>query len=209
MKRVYFVRHGESEGNILKVYQGPEVPLSLAGRAGAEAVAERLSHLAIDVVVASHFVRARETAECIAQKIQKPLEVIDTFHEILNAQFVWGKRFDAEELVAYTEERKARFADPSWSPDGAENYHVVLERVKQSVSKLEEMTEENIVVVSHGNMLRLVASYLLTQKTDHVEQHLAVFESLRGMSNVGITEFVFDNNVWKMSMWNDHAHFAE
>lgn len=209
MKRIYLVRHGESEGNVQKIYQGPDVPLSPDGHRGAKAVAERIATLEIDEIIASHFVRAQQTAGHISEKIEKEITTVESFHEVLNAQSVWGKSLHDEETADYVKERKEQFTNPEWNIDGAENYFDVWKRIKDSVAFLENIAAKNIVVVSHGNFLRLLASFLLVQKTTNVEEHMCVYNSLQGMSNVGITEFFYDEGEWRLFIWNDHAHFAE
>jgi broad specificity phosphatase PhoE len=58
---IYFVRHGESVNNVSKNYQGADVKLSDLGCKQAEIVAERLTHVPIDVILASSFTRAHDT----------------------------------------------------------------------------------------------------------------------------------------------------
>ena len=52
-KVVYFVRHGQSEDNVAPVFQSPHSPLSAVGRQQAERIAERVSHLSFDALLAS------------------------------------------------------------------------------------------------------------------------------------------------------------
>ena len=209
MKRIYFVRHGETEGNLGKYYQSSEVKLTEAGHTGAKAVAERVAHLPIDLIVASHFTRAQQTAKHIQERIDKPLKTVDAFHEVVNASSVWGKVIGSEETAAYAAERKERFTDPEWGPDEAENFFAVLERLKTVMAFLEEATEENIVVVSHGNFLRHLTAYLLTKKNPDPQDHMSVYTVLDRMTNVAITEFTYEDGEWRLFTWNDHAHFAE
>lgn len=58
-KTVYFVRHGESEGNVTPVFQTPDSPLSKKGREQAFHIAQRLSRLSFNVLVASPMERAK------------------------------------------------------------------------------------------------------------------------------------------------------
>ena len=74
MLRLILVRHGETEWNAQRRYQGhSDVPLSALGRRQAARAAERLAALKIDAVYTSDLGRALETAEIIAE--QRGLEV--------------------------------------------------------------------------------------------------------------------------------------
>lgn len=209
VKKVYFVRHGETESNQLGLYQSPDEPLSPKGREGALAVAERCLHLKVDAVIASHFTRAQETARFISDRLEKPLITIPNAHEILNAKKVWGKPFTDEEAQKYQEEKEMGFSDPAWHPDGAENYYMVSERIEACIQMLEACEHEHVVFVSHGNFLRFFIARLLLEKDNSIEPNLAIYRSLSRMSNVSITEFDIERDTWKLFTWNDHAHFAE
>ena len=73
MKTIYFIRHGESEGNIGPLRQDGSSSLSERGRAQATFMAERCAKLPIDVLVASTMTRAQETALIIGERIGKEI----------------------------------------------------------------------------------------------------------------------------------------
>src|SRR5262245_33060415 len=66
-KVVYFVLHGQSEDNVAPVFQPPESPLSAVGRHQAARIAARVATRAFDVLLASPYRRAYETAAVISQ----------------------------------------------------------------------------------------------------------------------------------------------
>jgi broad specificity phosphatase PhoE len=208
-KRIYFVRHGETEGNLGKFFQTPEVALTELGIKGAKAVAERLAHLEIDEILASPFLRTQQTAKHIADVLQKEVTTIDEFHEILQPLSVRGKRFDSEECTAHTASYATNYVDPNWKPEGAENVFDVLKRADMCIEVLEKSTSRNIVVITHGAFLRALSAHLLLKRSRHIESLLSLSFSLWTMSNVGITEFMIVDGEWKLFTWNDHAHFAE
>src|SRR2546427_92120 len=80
-KVVYFVRHGQSEDNVAPVFQSPDSPLSAVGRAQAARIAARASKLAFEVLLASPYRRAQETAEVIGNVTGKALELCELFTE--------------------------------------------------------------------------------------------------------------------------------
>jgi probable phosphoglycerate mutase len=64
---LYLVRHGETEGNRLRIVQPPEIPLNDRGLGQAAAVARRLRDCGIERILASDLMRAWMTAEAIAE----------------------------------------------------------------------------------------------------------------------------------------------
>lgn len=54
-KKIYLIRHGESEGNIGPIRQSPESPLSKEGEKQAQIIAERISNLKFDLLISSPY----------------------------------------------------------------------------------------------------------------------------------------------------------
>jgi len=71
MKRIYFVRHGESESNAGGIRSGPDTPLTQRGYEQAEQIARRCANLPVEVLISSSMLRAQETAKIISEKIGK------------------------------------------------------------------------------------------------------------------------------------------
>jgi probable phosphoglycerate mutase len=53
MKNIYFVRHGESEGNQARLYQSAETSLSEKGHLQAKLIAERFDNIEIEIIISS------------------------------------------------------------------------------------------------------------------------------------------------------------
>ena len=84
MGRLVLIRHGESEGNRDRIFtHTPEVPLTDAGhaqvRAAAEWVAARYRPVA---VVSSPFLRARQTAAILAERLALAVRVEEELREL-------------------------------------------------------------------------------------------------------------------------------
>ena len=90
----YFVRHGESEGNAARVFTGQtDSPLTARGREQAAAVAEELAQVKFDRIVSSDLSRTRDTADVIAKRLGKPVEIVPELREI-DVGDRTGKSFD-------------------------------------------------------------------------------------------------------------------
>ncbi len=74
MTRVYFVRHGESESNLITQFAGSlDMPLTEKGRKQAALTAEFLKNIPFSAVYSSDLSRAYETGRAIAQQHNVPL----------------------------------------------------------------------------------------------------------------------------------------
>jgi probable phosphoglycerate mutase len=84
MSRLLWVRHGESQANILKLLSSSKVdlPLTDKGRLQAEQTAAALSRLPVSGVYASPLLRAVQTAGIIAAPLRLPVRVLDNFKEV-------------------------------------------------------------------------------------------------------------------------------
>jgi broad specificity phosphatase PhoE len=81
--RLYFVRHGESEANLLREFSnsGIKHPLTAQGLAQAQQAAHSLVGLAVAQVYSSPVLRAQQTAEIIARSLAAPLETTEALRE--------------------------------------------------------------------------------------------------------------------------------
>jgi broad specificity phosphatase PhoE len=83
MKTLHFVRHAQSAGNAgLPTTDNVTIPLTDAGLAQAQQLAGALE-LAAPQVLASNYLRARQTAQPYCSKIARPCEVHPLLHEFV------------------------------------------------------------------------------------------------------------------------------
>lgn len=67
MKNIYFVRHGESEGNQARLYQSSETSLSEKGHSQAKLIADRFSNIEVEIIISSDYIRAKQTSQYISE----------------------------------------------------------------------------------------------------------------------------------------------
>jgi len=215
MKRVYFVRHGESETNVGDRHIGPTAALTEKGRKQASFMARRAHSLPIDIIIASTMTRAQETAGIIAAEIGIPIESSDLFVERIHPSAQRGRLKEDPDSKLYEKEFIERFADPAWRFDDAENFDDLHARAAQALQFLESRPEDHILVVSHGIFMSiLVAEIIMGEKLTGSE----CIRIIRGfyMDNTGLTELEYDASPasrwplpWRLRIWNDHSHLAD
>jgi broad specificity phosphatase PhoE len=152
---IFLVRHGETEWNRARRYQGwSDSPLTANGVAQAEAIGQRLRTLpetAAAGIVASPLGRARRTAEIIAECLghTAPLRVDERLREISIGSWDGLNRAEIRSRMG------AEFAEFEWyfvTPDG-ESYTGFAGRIAEW---LVEVGDLPVIVVSHGVVTRIL-----------------------------------------------------
>ncbi len=205
--RLILIRHGESNVTVRRVIGGFRTcdGLSPLGAEQALRLAGRLvttSEVIADVVIASNFARARQTAETLLPALGlTSLEIDPAFGE-----HDPGPELDGMKFVEYIE----RFGTPDWSGDphtvvfpGGETTAEFHLRVGAALSRITaERAGETIVIVCHGGVIDAIFRQLLRLPvTGGFELQTA---------NTSMTEFVATDaaGCWRLVRYNDAAHLA-
>jgi broad specificity phosphatase PhoE len=151
MKHLYFVRHGECELNLLKVFAGQsESPLTELGRTQAKLAAFDIlnKQLKIDKIVSSTLWRAGETASAIAQVIGYPVADIQSSNLFMERDFgILEGSPRTEFFDAYS------YQDIDDAPR-AETLAQLHERAAKAYALVQSLPEDNILIVSHSGFYR-------------------------------------------------------
>jgi isoleucyl-tRNA synthetase len=153
----FAVRHGEAESNVLGIISSnpnTEHHLTAEGRKQALEASEKINKEKVDIIYCSPFLRTKETAEIIAEKIGYPKEKIvfdDRLHEIYVGAL--DGRPDPE-YQAFFKDRSEKFYK---APEGGENYTVVKNRMTNFLYDINEKNKgKNILIVSHNTPIWLM-----------------------------------------------------
>lgn len=162
MTRLIFVRHGETAWNSERRLQGQaDVGLSAAGLRQVMALRPLVQGLAPDAVVASDLRRTMET--CVALGYEGPRLDQRLREADLGA---WTAR-SIEQLRADEGEAYGAWRAGSYTPDGAESWETLLERVGGAVDGL-VAAGGNQLIVTHGGPIRAACMHLLDLHPRHV-----------------------------------------
>lgn len=168
-RRVVIWRHGRTEWNLAKRFQGStDVPLDDVGRAQAARSARMLATLDPDLIVSSDLSRARETAEVLARLADCEV-VIDPGLRETHAG-AWEGLTNVEIQAQFPEEWAAwRRGEPIRRGGGGELDTEVAARVLAAIERtLEKVPPDGtLVVISHGGAGRLAIASLLGLPREH------------------------------------------
>jgi len=151
MSRLFLIRHGETEGNALRIVQHPHIPLSARGVVQAERLALRLAREPIAHIVTSDYARALTTAESLQRATGAPLTVEPLLRE---------RNFGDLRGRPYSELGFDMF-EPDYAPPNGETWPVFHARVDQAWARVQELAAlagGRLAVVTHGLVCRSLAA---------------------------------------------------
>ncbi len=157
---VILLRHGQSEGNANGYYQGQaDFPLTETGREQATALAERWAgeEVRFHRIIASPLLRARETAEIIARRLEAPLELDPIWMEWANG------RLEGMSMVEGARKVPAPgFIDPYMHiGETGESITELYLRAGRAVQMLIDRGPASYLVVAHGGILNMALKAIL------------------------------------------------
>lgn len=210
-KIVYFVRHGQSEANVLPIFQPLESPLSDVGKLQAQKIAERVANISFEALIVSPLVRTKETAEAITRATGKQPEYSELFVERVKPPELCGKPFSDPEASALWDKWKESLFTPGMRVDGGENFDDLDQRAELALDFLAKRPEKELVVVTHGFFLRTLMTKVLLGDALTPEACRSI-QSRATMENTGITvlKHITDKGdpYWRLWIYNDHAHLG-
>ncbi len=152
MGRLFLIRHGETDGNALRIVQRPDIPLSPRGVTQAERLARRLAREDVARIVSSDFARAVSTAEHLQRATGAPL----SFEPLLQE-----RNFGDLRGTPYAELGFDMF-EPDYAPPNGETWPLFHARVDQAWARVQELaaatTSGSLAVVTHGLVCRSLAA---------------------------------------------------
>ena len=167
-KTIYLVRHGKIKTDSQRSYIGQiDLPLTEEGRMQAQALAGKFSKLNIDEIYCSDLSRSRDTAQEIAMAHGLvPLERAD-LREISLGK--WGGLKFAEVARRYPREFKQRGTDIGYfRPPGGESFADCSKRVLTAFQDILEKPNNNILIVGHAGINRLIICHVLGLPLDNL-----------------------------------------
>ena len=167
MTRIILIRHGESLGNIKKIFLGhTDWDLTERGYEQAKRMAEYIDNYGVDVIYASDLKRAYNTANEVAKRRNMNIIKTKEFREIFAG--LWEGRSYAELDEKYPEERRKWGADigNAVCTDG-ESVKELQERVVNEFYRIaEENKGKTVLIGTHATPIRMIKCHVLGKKTE-------------------------------------------
>ncbi|MEP6736919.1 MAG: histidine phosphatase family protein [Chryseolinea sp.] len=199
-KKIYIVRHGQTDLNLQNIVQGSGVDTSLndTGRAQARGFFEAYKSVAFDKVYYSKLRRTKETIQCFLD-LGLPSESLIGLNEIS-----WGTKEGYR--ITPDEDKYYHHMISEWqsgnttlSIEGGESPDDVVERMRPAVNHIMAQTAENTVLVCmHGRAIRILLCMLLNYPLKSMD----MFEH----ANLGLYLMDYNGSFFAIDRYNDTSH---
>lgn len=190
MTKIGFIRHGSTHWNVEGKAQGwCNIPLNAEGVEGANLLANRLLSEDWDMIYSSDLLRAHQTANIIAEKIMKNVNLDSRLREIAGGL-----------IEGTTEEERIQRWGKDWRKLdlGIESDDAVFARGLSFIDEIcEKHPYDNVLIVSHGSFLKKVIKRILPDGS---------FEN--PLLNTSITMLQKDKIGWHCPLFNCTKHLA-
>ena len=167
--KLYIVRHGETEWNVIKRFQGQlNTPLTEKGIKKLKETGKKLENVLFDEVYTSELGRTVASAEIILNENRgyrnkkRELKKLSELNEVYFG--VWQGLTYEEVLLKYPEEGNNYFYDvKNYKAENveAEKLEDALERFLKGINKILNIHKSgNILVVTHGTVFEMFINYV-------------------------------------------------
>ncbi|MBL6445915.1 histidine phosphatase family protein [Fulvivirga sp. 29W222] len=199
-KKIYLIRHGQTDYNLKKIVQGSgiDAPLNETGRKQAASFYRTFQNIPFDKVYTSTLQRSIQSVEKFIEK-GIPHQTLSGLNEIN-----WGTR----EGMEITPEEDAYYHDVihQWQTgnitlriEGGESPQDVYNRQKEALEViLSNSDEENVLICMHGRAMRV----LLCQMLNYPLQCMDLFSH----SNLCMYKLVYTGEMFLIESFNDVKH---
>ncbi|MDU1909974.1 histidine phosphatase family protein [Fusobacterium sp.] len=200
---IYFIRHGETLWNTLKIFQGSsDSPLTELGISQAEKLSKKLKDIEFTDFYSSPMGRTIQTAKIIMGDRKQKIKFIEEFKEISMGDIEGVPRSEFEEK--YPKEFYNFFNNPvDYDPKiyHGENYYEVIERVKKGLDKLLSYLNNNdkVVVVTHGVTLKALFHIITKEKMDELG-------AAKVPQNTSVSIVKYENGKFNIEVFSDTSH---
>lgn len=161
MTTLYLIRHGEIQSVFPRRFVGSqELPLNETGRRQMTDMAEFLALRPIDRLICSPLSRCRESAMIIGNRLGK---VPDVYHQLAEICLgTWEGLTAVEVEKRYPGQYAARGNDiAQFRPENGESFQDLLDRTWPVFEKLAGMAGEQIAIVTHAGVNRVLLCRIL------------------------------------------------
>ena len=209
--KLYFTRHGKTEWNQQKRFQGMtgDSPLLSTSYDEIKQLGQYLQDIPFEKIYSSPLLRAKNTARGIQQELTHPVEIVytDTLKELglgrLEGQYIEEMRnFYGEELDHLW--HRLDLYDPTIF-DG-EPIEQAIQRISETVAEAAKQHEGPVLFVGHGAALT-AAIQAMTGKP------LSELRTMGGLLNNSLsileTKEASRNMPYDLTLWNDTSFLAK
>lgn len=202
---VYFVRHGQTDADVLQIYAGnaTEAMLTEEGKSQALYTGESLSDVDFSAIYTSERTRTKDTAKLIMSRNKNTIPELSVVWQLDDID--WGKiegLTEDEVFSIYPDYNEDAYigntTDTSFvSPIGATSKASMIYCLRFAMAHIASNTDGNALVVGHSSMIWYLQSLFGDQITENT------------LDNASITVLHYDKGDWSLECINESAESFE
>lgn len=200
---LYLIRHGETEWNLTKRYQGQDnSPLTEAGKEQARLLGKMLSETSFDAMISSDLGRAMQTALIINEYLHLPEIIREPLLRERNFGLFHG--MNRKEVMAKYPQEAARLfgGDIDTAPPGGESIRQVWERAVRFLKELPLCYKgKRILAISHGGVVNMIIREVLHIPFDVPRRFK--------LPNTGLNILTYEKEEWYLRSMGILSHFDD
>jgi probable phosphoglycerate mutase len=191
---IFFVRHGQTGGNVAKRHQAEDTPLTFKGEEQVRIAAQKIKDLNPTHIITSNLVRTVDTAKVIGQVCNLVPETSIDLIELKRPKELYGNyHFSLRSLAFYINWYLGR---KTKGFSGGETYSELLERIKKVKNKFSELPgDSRVVVVSHSVFMNFFLAHLCDDRKMNPLRAALVFKNMLMMPNAHIIPITHNASV--------------
>lgn len=199
-KKVYLIRHGQTDFNLKNIVQGSGVDTDLndLGRRQAQAFFEAYKHISFDKIYTSALKRSQQSVQQFID-LGIPHDPLVGLNEIS-----WGVR-EGHRITAQEDEyyhhmlEQWQLGNTAARLQGGESPDDVIKRMSPAVDYIMKHTEEKtILICMHGRAIRILLCHLL----NYPLRSMDMFEH----TNLGLYLLNYTGTMFQVEKYNDTNH---
>lgn len=202
MAKIYLVRHAQSTFNLERRIQGQmESDLTDKGRKQASILGEKLSGIEFSTLYISPMKRTAETAALITQGRELTPIYREELKEILMGD--WQGILVDDLCKKFPREMDIFWNHPEFfKRDTCETYKQVRTRAAKMIEEINDKHPEgNVLVVTHGALLKTLYTYLNCQSIHDIA-------NAPHPHSTGVCIIEKVNGAWNILAWDDYSHLT-
>lgn len=207
MKRIIFVRHGETEANASEKYSNSRSRLTPLGKLQAQKVAERLKDEKFTYVYCSPYIRAKQTAKEIMKYHTNKMVIDKRIREHKRPSLMQNLVKTDPRAIEIENQVMLSFGEPGTRILDSESCEEIRERLNEFINELFDKRFEDVLIVGHEFMMRVMLTRFIVGD-EWETKHIGCFIRTTKLSNTGIMEVRNDGKGWYLWSWNDIQHLS-
>ena len=149
--KIYLIRHGSIDPNLLKLYNSEDVDLNEIGIKQAKSLRDKIKNIQYEIIIASPLIRAKHTADLINVN-NKKIIVNDKLKE-RDPGSLNGKSYD----VTNREEYWNYYTNIQYGT--SENIKLFFYRIYEFIEELKKEDYNNVLIVAHSGVSKAFNAY--------------------------------------------------